>query len=439
MMTGHTPTQVTDVQRAVRNQGVPFFGGYNQHGLGDSCGEPSLGVDTKTGNVLYQCGLQTLRVSRFAKGGKATWEAVTPLVEGEVTSDPILYRDPDTGRVFVNQLLPQGCSSQAFSDDFGTTWSQSVMGCAVGISFDHQTVGTSRPTALPVSPLYPNVVYYCTNDGVLDCGTSLDGGRTFGPSHPVSTDPGDTCSPSVGHIKSAPDGTTYLAPDGCTDEAGGQAVYVTTDNGLSWTKHSIPKSSHGDAGDASLGVGRDGTVYAAWGSRDNPEGGGRVHVAVSRDRGAHWTVPVPLGRELGVHVSRFPLAVAGDGDRAAVAYLGSTADGNPGRNASFFGAWRMYVSYTFDRGRTWRTYDATPGSPVQVGSICTNGLACVPGDKTDRNLLDFNDMVLDGQGRVVIAFADGCLKTKGCTTTDRLRKGAIIKQTSGKSLYRKFD
>ena len=145
---------------------VAPFGIYTQDGLGDSCGEPTLAVDPKSGAVLYQCGLQTLRVSRFGKGGKATWEAVTPLVEGEVTSDPILYRDPDTGRVFVNQLLPQGCSSQAFSDDFGTTWSQSVIGCAVGISFDHQTVGTSRPTALPVSPLYPNVVYYCTNDGV---------------------------------------------------------------------------------------------------------------------------------------------------------------------------------------------------------------------------------------------------------------------------------
>jgi hypothetical protein len=40
---------------------------------------------------------------------------------------------------------------------------------------------------------------------------------------------------------------------------------------------------------------------------------------------------------------------------------------------------------------------------------------------------------------VVIAFADGCLKTKGCTTKDRLRKGAILTQTSGKSLFRRFD
>jgi hypothetical protein len=142
-------------------------------------------------------------------------------------------------------------------------------------------------------------------------------------------------------------------------------------------------------------------------------------------------MPAVLGKDLGVKVSRFPLAVAGDGDRAAVAYLGSTNDGNPGDRKHFAGVWRMYVSYTYDRGRHWKTYDATPASPVQVGSICTGGTSCTD----DRNLLDFNDMVLDGKGRVVIGFADGCLKTT-CTPADRLRKGAVIRQTTGPALYR---
>jgi hypothetical protein len=307
----------------------------------------------------------------------------------------------------------------------------------VGISFDHQTIGTGKPTALVTTPAYKNVVYYCTNDlATLNCGVSLDGGLTFGPSHPVFTDPAESCSPIVGHIKSAPDGTTYLMPDGCDDEAGDQAVFVTTDNALTWTKRSIPHATAGDAGHPSLAVGKDGTVYAAWGGKDNEAGGGRVYVSVSRDRGAHWTLPKPLGKDLGLHVSRFPLAVAGDGDRAAIAYLASTSSDNPGSNKGFHGAWHMYVSYTLDRGRTWKTYDATPKNPVQVGSICTGGLSCTSGPTGDRNLLDFNDMVLDSHGRVVIAFADGCLKTKGCTTKDRLKKGAILRQESGPSLYR---
>ena len=42
-----------------------------------------------------------------------------------------------------------------------------------------------------------------------------------------------------------------------------------------------------------------------------------------------------------MRVSRFPLAVAGDGDRAAVAFLGSTDDGNPGNRKDFTGVWRI--------------------------------------------------------------------------------------------------
>ncbi|HUR50646.1 MAG TPA: sialidase family protein [Mycobacteriales bacterium] len=441
LVTGAPEPVAGVIQRLKENPaGVPVFGVYSQTGIGDKCGEPTLAVDPRTNEVLYQCGLQTLLVNRFGKGGKAVWTPVQPPVEGLQSSDPILRQDRSTNRVWVNQLMPQGCSVQAYSDDFGRSWTQAPVGCALGISFDHQTIGAGKPTTLVTTPLYPNVLYYCTNDlATLNCGVSLDGGLTFGPSHPVFTDPGESCSPIIGHIKSAPDGTTYVMPDGCDDEAGDEAVFVTTDNALTWTKRSIPHATVGDAGHPSLGVGSDGTLYASWGSSDNAEGGGRVYVSVSRDRGAHWTLPRPLGKELGVRASRFPIAVAGDGDRAAVAYLGSTNTGNPAKNKTYRGTWRMYVSYTYDRGRTWKTYDATPGSPVQVGSVCTGGTSCVTGPDSDRNLLDFNDMVLDGKGRVVIAFADGCLKAKGCTTHDRMRKGAILWQQGGKSLLRKFD
>lgn len=412
-------------------ESVAPFGIYTQLGLGDSCGEPTLAVHPKTGDVLYQCGLQTLRITKMSNG-KATWTPVQAPVESYQSSDPILRMDTETGRVFVNQLMPQGCSVQAYSDDFGTTWTQSAAGCALGISFDHQTIGAGKATALATTPVYKNVVYYCTNDLVaLQCGTSVDGGLSYGPAHPVTT-PDDSCSAIVGHVKSAPDGTTYLMPDGCSDEAGKQAVYVTTDNALTWTKRSIPRSTQGDAGHPSVGVGRDGTVYAAWGSADNDGKSGRVHVAVSSNRGEKWSSPVALGKDLGVRVSRFPLAVAGDGDRAAVAFLGSTSRENPASKRDFNAPWHLYVALTYDRGRTWKTYNATPSSPVQVGSICTGGLSC----DGDRNLLDFNDMVLDGKGRVVVAFADGCLKTKGCTTKDRLKKGAIVRMEGGTPLYR---
>ncbi len=366
------PQPLGDVVQA----GAPF-GLYTQTGLGDSCGEPTLAVHPRTGEVLYQCGLQTLRITKLTKDGKATWTPVQAPVEGLQSNDPILRMDTDTGRVFVNQLTPQGCSFQAYTDDFGDSWTQAAVGCALGLSFDHQTIGMGKPTALVTTSAYKNVVYYCTRDlVVLNCGVSLDGGLTYGPTRPVANVATDSCSAFVGHIKSAPDGTTYLMPDGCSDEAGDQAVYVTTDNSLTWVKRSIPHATQGDAGHPSLAVGSDGTVYASWGGKSNEDGGGRVYVSVSRDKGLHWTLPKALGKELGVKVTRFPLAVAGDGDRAAVAYLGSRSGANPASKKNFQGAWRMYVSYTFNRGKTWKTYDATPGSPVQVGSVCTGGLSC---------------------------------------------------------------
>ncbi|MEO6204157.1 MAG: hypothetical protein ABIO67_02060, partial [Mycobacteriales bacterium] len=130
LLTG-APEPVAGVIKTLKqNQfGVPVFGIYSQTGIGDSCGEPSLGVDSKTGDVLYECGLQTLKVTGFGKNGSSTWKPVQPPIEGVQSSDPILWRDTDTGRVFINQLMPQGCSVQAYSDDFGSTWTQSALGC----------------------------------------------------------------------------------------------------------------------------------------------------------------------------------------------------------------------------------------------------------------------------------------------------------------------
>src|SRR5207249_1067734 len=71
--------------------------------------------------------------------------------------------------------------------------------------------------------------------------------------------------------------------------------------------------------------------------------------------------------------------------------------------ADFHGTWFLYVSFTYDGGRTWHTVNATPGDPVQRGCIWNGGLS-----SPCRNLLDFNDMTVDKDGRVVVAFTDGC-------------------------------
>jgi hypothetical protein len=412
----------------------------------DSAGEPSLGIEPKTGDVMFMANQATYRVSAFdlSRDEKATWTDVTDPVIGAQTSDPILYTDPTTGRTFANQLELQGGSLQAYTDDEGKTWTHATMGGAIGLAFDHQTIVAGKPATeggtYPKPLLYPNYLYYCTNDlYAANCAISVDGGLNFLAAKLVYSGElaGGPCAAIFGHIKTDPrDGTVYLPPNGCN---GKQMLYVSRDNTFSWTGYPVPDSTDGDSGHPSVAVGRqDGAVYYAWGSKDGSNGTGTTHVAMSPDHGKTWLHQTALGADLGVVTSRFPVTVAGDKGRAAVAFLGAKVGGdpnaapdptNPGIKA-YKGVWDLYVSYTTDFGKTWKTYDATPRDPIQRGPVCTKGTTCLAG----RNLLDFNDMVIDAQGHVAIALADGSPTGKE-TYAAGAAKATIVRQVGGPSLY----
>ena len=427
-----------------RASATPVFTNYQAPGsLGSRAGEPTLGINPKTGAVLYQAGTETLRVTGFQPDGKATWEKGRFPVPQAVSFDPILDTDPDTGRTFTSQLL-LACSQGGFTDDDGRTFELS-QGCGLGSAFDHQTVGfgpyvKGSPLAALKDPVedYPNVVYYCAQDIVsAKCSMSTDGGRTFPTTGVAYTYPQCPNGGIFGHIKSAPDGTVYLPPRTC-NAFGGESttgVAVSEDNGLTWTVRQAPGAVYGDAGHPSVGVGRNGDIYLAYGGRsgakDQPRGGPPMAV-MSKDKGRTWTEPVVLGKDLGIRNTRFPVAVAGDAGRAAIGFLGSKTGGDANDIADFKGRWDLYVAFTKDGGKTWRTTLATPEHPVQVGSICTGGTTC----GRDRNLLDFNDMVVDPKtGRVVVAFADGCPADADCTPALRAAKATISYQTDGPSLF----
>jgi hypothetical protein len=290
---------------------------------------------------------------------------------------------------------------------------------------DHQTVGGGPfASGLTGGALHPHAVYYCSQDiADASCAVSLDGGLTFGPAVPMYSLL--QCGGLHGHIKVAPDGTAYVPNKGC---GGKQAVAVSTDNGLTWSVRQVTGSLSADS-DPSVGIGADGTVYFGYQNAD-----GHPRVAVSRDRGLTWTDDQDVGAALGIKNAVFPAVVAGDKDRAAFAFLGTTTGGNYQDTANFRGVWHLYIAHTYDGGKTWVTTDATPNDPVQRGSICTGGTTC--GD--DRNLLDFMDVTLDNQGRVLVGYADGCVGACVQNWPNSFSAYATIaRQVSGKPLFSK--
>jgi hypothetical protein len=220
-------------------------------------------------------------------------------------------------------------------------------------------------------------------------------------------------------------------------------VAISRDNGLTWVDRTVPSSV--GSGDPSVGIGSDNTVYLGY-----INGDGRPHIAVSTDHGETWTndweVGTPEGCPPGdqyapcrIQSAVFPAVVAGDGDRAAFGFLGSPTGGNYQDLATFQGIWNFYIATTYDRGAHWVTVNATAGDPVQKGAICLAGILC---SSTNRNLLDFNDITVDSEGRILGAYADGCV-APACGAannyTGRAKKAAIVRQASGRRLFAAFD
>ena len=394
--------------------------------LGQEAGEPSIGVNWNTGNVMFIAGLETLRVSfnDSVTPAAASWSDVTFPLTGIITLDPILSTDSQTGRTFVAQLAGPA-SLMAFTDDDGATWLPSTSGLVSGV--DHQTVGGG-----PLTPPLPGVgyahgVYYCSQGVALaGCALSLDGGLTFNPAIPIYTLL--QCGGLHGHVKVAPDGTAYVPNKGCGSQ---QAAVVSTNNGLTWTVRKVPGSTSGNS-DPSVGIASNGTVYFGLVGAD-----GHARVAVSHNKGANWSALQDVGASFGIQNAAFPAVVAGDPNRAAFAFLGTPASGNgTSSDASFTGVWHLYIATTTNGGASWTTVDATPGDPVQRGSICLDGTTC----GSSRNLLDFMDATVDAQGRVLVGFADGCvgLCVSGPPNSDTA-VGVIARQSSGPRLFAAFD
>ena len=434
--------------------------------------EPSLGMDWTHNAAMYMAGSQISRVTfdDTASPPTATWTDVTPAQQAAVNEDAILttdnYVDAVKGhqtRTFATGLLVAG-SNATYSDDGGATWQPATF--PVPHSPDHESLGAGAYAA-PAPPTagitgFPHAVYYCSQNieqiaGAF-CGRSDTGSLTYNPSTLVFG-PDSPCGAIHGHIKVAPDGTVYVPQNSCTrpDGAQGQGMAVSRDNGMTWTYSVVPDSTAkgpNSGTDPSIGIGSGGAVYFGY-----EDGSGHPKIAVSHDHGDSWSPSSDAGATWGIQNSKFPEVVAGDDNRAAFAFLGTSSAGDD-QSASFPGTWYLFVSYTYDGGAHWLTVNATPGDPVQRGCIWNGG-----GGNACRNLLDFNDAGIDSHGRVLVAYADGCknidfsyesltgtaegLAPHGpsdCDTnpnafkdTDKVNFDGLARQTCGRGLLAAFD
>jgi hypothetical protein len=392
-----------------------------------------------------------------------SWQNVSdaPLTS-TASEDAILDVDRATGRTVVSQLTAV-CSLSAVSDDDGATWTPAAKPCETPPAVDHQTIGAGPFHApLPQGAVYPDAMYYCSqNVALAECALSLDGGMTYGAGSVTWTSA--QCFGLHGHVKVAPDGTVYVPDKACgapecliiTSTAGPNChpgFAVSEDNGTTWTVHTIADQHTRlyDGGDPSIGIGSKGTVYFGYNDRD-----GRPKVAVCTDAGATCSPSVDVSGPFDIANTEMPTVVAGDDDRAAFAFLGSSTPGDDQQN-TFTGTWHVYVAVTYDGGSHWTTSDATPDHPVQRG--CIEFAATCPSTRAgddQRNLLDFNDLTIDREGRILYAYTDGCQPDLGlhhgghgsCLQDPTRLSGidqeiegpAIARQSCGRTLYASFD
>ena len=427
-----TPTFGTGTPGFVVSQAPSSLIGY------DNAGEPSIGVHPTTHMGLFMAGTSTykLDLTTFAATGNPGWtDLSSPFSLSNL--DPILATDPVTG-VTLAGGDDGPCAVMSKTADDGATWAPSIP-CA--LASDHPTVGFGPfASPKPLGASGDRIAYFCQQQDASNCATSVDGGSTFLPGVPMIG-----CAGVFGHVKVGPDGTAYIPSKNCVgaDNNIGVGGYVSTDNGANWTAYDIPGAPTPTTGfDPSVGITPDNTVYESF-ARANDW---HPVVTSSTTKGASWTPAVDLAGTVNppIVASTFQSVVAGDNGRVAVAFLGTTV-GDTAHHSPFtsgyHGIWNLYVSTSYDGGKTFTTTKVT-STPVQRGEIDGGGTTTLG----QRNLLDFMDASLTADGRVVVAYADGCngscdtapdtAASESLSASDQWASAAI--QSTGRGLIAAF-
>lgn len=428
--------------------------------------EPTVAIHPRSGAVYFHpagtAGASGQSdVARSADQG-ATWEILSPNVAGQsthpITVDPYMWIDPDTGRLFVDDLFSTHCSFFSYSDDEGASWSTTAAGCTIA---DHISIFTGKPT-MSTTVAYPNVVYRCgISIGTVvfasygaGCQKSLDGGRTFvntgSPAFTPEPRPGFQgipayCDGGAGHGIAGPDGTIYLPKGLC----GVPMLAISDDEGLTWTRYEVSDLGNDVAfcqlwnHDGAVGVDPAGTLYYGW--IDNQR---VARLAFSRDGGVSWTPALDVRAPNVTQAQMLELVVGGVG-KVSMVYIGSTnAPQGPFPKAPATDpqdcdlstrdppeqyaevTWNAYIVSSWNADADEPVFVSTllndPADPIARGQC--RGIGC-PGQG------DFIDIKLAPDGTPWAAFVDACVDE--CATGETLSTvngGGVAGHVIGPSL-----
>ena len=430
-------------------EGTPLEMEFYFSNVGEQGAEPSIGV-TSSGCIFFIAFEKPMRSCDYGE----TWVNTADGTQAFFTNDPYGWVDPITDRVFNIHMMGLWTTWIGWTDNDGQSWEANPHDSGAPVN-DHIKLGSGPWTDEGYgigggvsSGIYETAVYFCYNKlAYISCYTSFDGGASFevgGDLVGIATANGGL----HGAITSAPDGTVYLPPRVATP-----SIIFSKDNGLTWEERTMGQDvgTPNPRKNGEVATDTDSNAYNVWVGEDQG-----VYMSRSIDSGETWEQTSIRISPVEVISATFPHTSAGDPGRIAIAYLGSEnasalgqpdLDGNPWNGNAHYTPSNvthyLYVTYSLnalDEDPIFHTQRIS-ADPVQVGSICLNSGDCRSDDGgSNRNLLDFNDLHIDLEGRVYIGFADGCTGTcaSGNETTpanSRDRLGSVYYLANGPSLY----
>lgn len=350
------------------------------------------GVDIGADGTIFvnaTTGLGTHSVlNRSTNGGASFQQVAFPNPWGRLPGGG----DTDTavapgGRVYFLDLWG-GSNSLTYSPDNGTTWTRGTPFTTLPLT-DRQWIAVGpRDPQTDLDTIY--VVYQLIQPpSSVWLARSSDGGVVW--DHHVQISSGDAFPGNI-----VTDGD-FVAVQWYLQGTRGVHVSTSNNRGNTFTSKLVSINADGSLW-SQAGLAMDGqNLYSASMDRSTLD----VEVSRSTDRGISWENPQVVSNV--AHGKQFPWIAARDG-KVAVAWYGSDNYVGHSNNAPATAEWVIKYAESTDSGATYgpEVSATPPGDLVKRGFICTSGLGCDGG----RELGDFLQIAIDGQGRSIISYVD---------------------------------